>query len=151
MGKRTKWVLAITAVAVLAAIAWRFLAGAKPVDQSLLAADHVDFIGELPVPDGGSITFFFLLPHSQPMALLVRHRDPRFGANPEFQEIWLDRYGGFNPHIDVSPATPLESKLVGLLLSATIKTNAGEHGWEPPNPERLKWIIQRIQDRKSPW
>jgi hypothetical protein len=72
-------------------------------------------------------------------------------GNPDFQEIWLDRHGGFNPHIDVPPGSELESKLVVLLRTATVRTNVAERFSAPPRAERLRWVIERIRDRKTKW
>jgi len=143
------------AAAAVVALALSFMAKRqplKPLDQQVLAADGIEFLGQDFPADGGSRGFFFRLPHGQPMVLLVRHRDARKGGNPEFQEIWLDRIGGFETYVDVRPSSPLETKLVTLLQVATVRPNTRFS--EPPNApnaEQLKWVVDRIQDRKSKW
>ena len=150
VSKRTKWIF-IVLILVVAVLVIAFIRQAtKPLEQQVLAANKIEFIGEDFPADGGSFAFFFRLPYRQPMALLVRNRQERMG-NPDFQEIWLDGHGGFNPHVDVQPGSELESKLVALLRTATLRTNAADRYSAPPRAERLIWVIERIQDRETKW
>ncbi len=128
----------------------------QPLEQQVLSANQLEYISEDFPPDGGSHVFFFYMqpPRHQLLALLVRQRNPAFGGNPDFQEIWLDRTGGFGTYTDVRPGSALESKVIQLLSTASLRTNANETFVDPANPpnlERLKWVIERIKDRKSKW
>jgi hypothetical protein len=82
--------------------------------------------------------------------LLVVHRRPKEeGGNPDFQEIRVTGYRG--SRAEVPAESPLERKLIELLRTAVIKTNDVPKYSESPKPERLLWIVQRIQDRRSKW
>ena len=145
-----------------AAIALRLLAAAtvtapigcgsrRPLDQQVLSANHLEYIAEAFPADGGSRMFLFYMqpPEHRQLALLVRHRN---FTNADFQEIWLDRNPGFGTHTDVQPGSALEVKLIQLLQTATINTNADlQFITHPPSLDHLKWVTKRIQDRKSKW
>lgn len=148
---RIKWIVAAVALLALIVGGAYVLWVSRPLERQVLSAQHIEFIGEAIAADGGSHAFFFRLSYGRPMALLVRHRLAGFGANPEFQEIWLDRSNAFITHIEIQPGSELERKLVGLLRTATPKTSAAETFMTPPRPERLAWVIERIQDRKTKW
>jgi hypothetical protein len=94
--------------------------------------------------------FFFHLPGKQYLMLLLVHRRPKEeGGNPDFQEIRVVGYRGTKT--EVAAESPLERKLIELLRAASINTNDAPRYSEPPKPERLLWIVQRMQDRKSKW
>ena len=142
--------VAVVVVAVALISAW--FQGRRPLtEQEVLAADHLDFVEEMPVPDGGSYVFSFRLPHKRSLAIQVLHRRADLGGNAEFQEIRIDRLGAMNPYIDVRPGSALEEKLLMLLQSATIDTNATPSYASLPSPPRLQWLCERIRDRKSKW
>ncbi len=82
---------------------------------------------------------------------MVLHRQAVLGGNPNFQEIRIDRYGGFALYVDVKVGSKLEKKLLDLLQTATVNTNRADNYIRPPKSENLKWIVQRIQDRRSGW
>jgi len=153
--RRKAIVFGVVAVAVLAAaliVAW--FHNMRPLtEQEVLAANRVDFVEEMPIPDGGSYVFHFRLPHKRSMAIQVVHRRAEMGGNPDFQEIRLDRLGGMNPYIDLRPGSPLEAKVLSLLQSAGIYTNAAASHPEftSPKPERLRWLTERIVDSKTIW
>jgi len=153
MSKRAKWVIAVLTVMVLLLVAAFIRQTTRPLEQQILAAKHIEFMGEAFAADGGSFAFFFRLPDHQPLALLVRNRLEGMG-NPDFQEIWLDHNLIFTSHIDLEPGSELESKLIALLRAATVNANTSERFSFPPQsprPERLSWVIERIQDRKTKW
>lgn len=120
--------------------------------KEVLSAQHLEFVGEMPIPDGGSLVFHFLLPHRRGLAIQVLHRHDFLGGNPKFQEIRLDRSGAMKAYIDLRPGSELETKLLSLLETATCD-NKGRpaYGWQLPTPERLKWLRERIRDRTSKW
>ena len=149
MPRYLQWLLAV--VAILAIGGFVIYDRSRTLEEQIHSASSVTFIGEAPVTDGGSYTFFFLLPRRHQMALKVRHRRPDMGGNANFQEIWLDSSGGMNPHLDLQPGSQLESKILTLLESATCKANAREDFMTPPTQERLRWVVERIRDRKSVW
>ena len=138
------------ALAITLLLAFYVYFNTRPLEQQIMAADSMEFIGELPMPDGGSELFYFRLPHHQSFEMLIRHRRADFGANPDFQEIWLDR-SGMNSHIDLQVGSELEKKLIILLRIAKCNTSAGPKYLTAPSSERLKWALERIQDRKAPW
>jgi hypothetical protein len=145
--------LAIVVMAAVTLIAGWFHSMRPLTEQELLAADHLDFIEEQAIPDGGSFVFFFALPHKRSVAIQVLHRRADMGGNPDFQEIRIDRLGAMNPYIDLRPGSPLESHLLSLLQTARTDTNAAVPHTEFtfPRPERLRWLMDRIRDRKAKW
>jgi hypothetical protein len=145
--------LAGAAVITVALIAGWFQSMRPLTEQEVLAAKRVDFVEEVPIPDGGSYVFHFRLPHKRSMAVQVVHRHTGMGGNPDFQEIRLDRFGAMSPYIDLRPGSPLEAKLLSLLQNAGIDTNAAAPDAEftSPRPERLRWLMDRIRDRKAKW
>ena len=151
MSRQIRWAAIGIVALVLIAGGFVIYDRSRPLEEQIRSAMHLTFIGEEPVLDGGSYTFFFELPRHRPMALKVRHRRADLGGNAEFQEIWLDRTGGMNPHLDLQPGSELESKIITLLGSATCKTNSGRHFTTPPRRERLQWVVERIRDRKTTW
>ena len=150
MLRRIKWALVIAVVGVLAVTAFVFSSRTKPVEQQVMEADRLEFIGEDFPLDGGSRAFFFHMPGKQYLMLLVVHRGAvKDRGKPDFQEI---RIHGYQRRLtDVEAGSALEEKLVALLRTATINTNEGRHYSARPKPESLLWIIERMQDRKSTW
>jgi hypothetical protein len=132
------------------AVAILFNRRSKPIDQQIMAADRLEFFGEGFPSDGGSRAFSFYLPRKQYLVLLVVHRGPKAeGGKPDFQEIRVQGYRG--TRAEVPSGSPLENKLIALLRTAAINTNEGQRYSAPPKPERLLWIVERMQDRKSTW
>src|SRR5438876_830288 len=120
-----------------------------PLDQQVLAAEHLEYLAEAFPADGGSRVFFFYVhpPQRQLLAVIVRHRNAALGGNADFQEIWLDRGGGFGTHTDVQPDSALEAKLLQLLRTAMINTNADLHIiTHPAKLDHLKWVAERMKD-----
>src|SRR5580765_5030593 len=91
------------AIVVAAGVALTVGCSRPPLDQQVLNAQRLEYVAEAFPTDGGSRVFFFYThpPERQMLALLVRHRNPALGGNADFQEIWLDRGGGFGTHTDV--------------------------------------------------
>jgi len=150
MLRRIKRALIIAVVGVLAVAVFVFSRPVKPVEQQVMEADRLEFIGEDFPSDGGSRAFFFHMPGKQYLMLLVVHRGSvKDRGNPDFQEI---RIHGYQRKLtNVVAGSALEEKLVALLRTATINTNEGRHYSARPKPERLTWIIERMEDRKSTW
>ena len=85
--RRKAIVLGVVAVAVLTAaliVAW-FHTLRPLTEQEVLAANRVDFVEEMPIPDGGSYVFHFRLPHKRSMAIQVVHRRAEMGAIQTFR------------------------------------------------------------------
>jgi len=122
-----------------------------PLDRRILAATQIEYLGEDFPLDGGSRDLFFRLKNGGGMVLQVCHRDPRFGGNPDFQEIWVSADARFKTYIPVAPGSALERKIVSLLGSATCASKPEASLREPPRPEALRWAIERIEDRKTKW
>jgi len=149
MTRRIKWTLVIAVVVVLAVSATAFSRRSKPVEEQVMAAERLEFIGEDFPADGGSRAFFFHLPRKQYLMLLVVHRGPvNQGGNPDLQEIRIHGYRA-RREVNVPAESPLEQKLISLLRTAGINTNEGRSYSAPPTPERLLWIIERMQNRNS--
>ena len=144
-------VVAIALVMVALVVTW--FHGMRPLnEQEILAADRVMFDGECPIPDGGSCVFDLRLPHNRSMQVQVVHRRPDFGGNPEFQEIRLYRFAGPDRCINLQRGSALEAKVLALLRAADISTNGAADGFPTqPTAERLRWLIERILDRKTKW
>jgi len=148
---------AVTASRLLATATISVMLGCgsrQSLEQQVLSADHLEYLAEAFPSDGGSRVFFFYMhpPKHQLLALMVRHRNPALGGNADFQEIWLDRGGGFGTHTDVQPASALEAKLLLLLQAATIGTNAELHvTTKPASLDHLKWVTERMTDRRAKW
>jgi hypothetical protein len=150
--RRITWTLAIAAVGVLAAGVTFSVGELRPVEQQVMAAERLEFIGEDFLADGGSHAFFFHLTHKRLLMLQVVHRSAVHpGGRPDFQQIRIRGYGAARNAVDVRAESPLEQKLIALLRTATINTNEGQTYSEPAKPERLLWIIERMQDRTSKW
>jgi hypothetical protein len=150
MSRRASWSLILIGLAAFSAVAIALTRRAKPIDEQIMVADKLEFIGEDFPLDGGSRAFFFHLPRKQYLMLLVVHRRAKEdGGNPDFQEIRVTGYRG--SRADVPAESPLETKLIELLRTAVIKTNDVPKYSEPPKPERLLWIVQRMQNRRSKW
>jgi hypothetical protein len=149
MRRRLK-VVAVGVTVVVAALIAAYFYSMRPVtEQEVLAADRIDFVSEMPIPDGGSYVFSFRLPHNRSLVIQVLHRRADLGGNAEFQEIRIDRLT--KPYIDVRPRSALEAKLLALLQTARIDTNATPSYATLPSPERLQWLCERIRDRKAKW
>ena len=145
-----KRALVVVVVGVLAAAFFVFFRQVKPVEQQVMEAKTLEFIGEDFPLDGGSRAFFFHMPGKQYLMLLVLHRGPvRDGGNPDFQEI---RIHGYQRKLtNVVAGSALEQKLISLVRTARINTNEGRQYSARPKPERLTWIIERMEDRESTW
>ncbi len=143
--------MAIALVTVALIGAW--FHGMRPLnEQEILAADKVTFEGECAIPDGGSYMFDLRLPHNRSMQVEVVHRRPDYGGNPEFQEIRLYRFAGPDRCINLQPGSVLEAKVLALLRAADIGTNGAADGLPTqPTAERLRWLSERILDRKTKW
>ncbi len=125
-----------------------------PLEQQVLSAQRLEYLAEAFPADGGSRVYFFYMhpPQRQMLALMVRHRNAALGGNADFQEIWLDRGGGFATHTDVQAGSPLETKVLRFLGTATINTNADLHIiTHPADLDHLKWVVERMKDRNSKW
>ncbi len=150
---RIKWVAcALVVVGSLITTSlwfWR----ATPLERDLLKAGHIEFTGWSSYWDGGSRSFAFELPGSHSMVVFVPHRNAAFDGNPDFQEIWLGDDAEMRQTL-LKSSSALETRLLTLLQTATIKTNPGATltNWPwTPTPGELKWLATRIQDRKSKW
>jgi hypothetical protein len=148
----TKWiVLLIVWLLASAALVWigTIRRSSLPIETVLAKTDHVEFRGESIINDGGSRWFDFRARGYGWFAVKVRHRSPD-GGRPDFQEILLLRRA--RDYFALEPRSSSEQQFLRLLQSATIKTNHLEPD-DParPTPERLQWLVQRIQDRKSTW
>ena len=148
---QTKWI-ALVILLVVGGIFWAWIVrtrSALPVDAVLSQAEHLDFVGQNMVNDGGSRIFDFHARTYGWFAVLVRHRSADFGARPEFQEIRLWRRG--RDHLVLEPKSQNEQRLLRLLRSASINTNRWGGTLASPSQERLRWLIDRIEDRGSTW
>jgi hypothetical protein len=118
---------------------------ADPVEQQLLTAERLEFFGADFPAEGGSPDFFFLLPLQQPLALLSgQRRSADEFIPPDFQTIVIT---GNRGRTNVSAGSALEEKLLTLLRTATINTNAGRGHDVRPSSERLQWLIERVENR----
>ena len=115
----------------------------------LLRVDHLEFVGEHSVNDGGSRLFDFRAGSYGWLGVLIRHRNPDFDGYPDAQEIGLWRRG--QDYFVLVPQSPSEQRLLALLQSASVNTNRWGGTPDCPSQDRLRWIINRIRDRKSPW
>jgi hypothetical protein len=148
--RAASWTLVCVCLIALLGIGILFTRRAKPIEQQIMAADRLEFVGEGFPLDGGSRAFSFYLPRKQYLTLLVVHRGPKAeGGNPDFQEIRVLGYRG--TRAEIASGSPLENKLIALLRTAVINTNDGQRYSAPLKPERLLWIVERMQDRKSTW
>jgi hypothetical protein len=144
--------IGVAAVALLAVLAWLRLA--IPFQRYLLSAKHIEYTGLSSYWDGGSRSFAFKLPGWPSMVVFVPHRNPELGGNPDFQEIYLGPNDEAKRQVRVEPGSGLETRLLILLRTATAKTNAetSPTNWPwAPTTKDLKWLAERIQDRKSKW
>jgi hypothetical protein len=132
-------------------IVWQFI---KPLDRQILSASHIEYYGKCALWDGGSRFFEFRLPYWHSMVVFVSHRNADFGGNRDYQEIRLGPSEKSMRDLTLEPGSVLETKLVALLRTAKVKSGRGRNlsnrVWAP-TPDDLKWIIERIQDRKSAW
>jgi hypothetical protein len=88
------------------------------------------------------------------MVVFVPHRNPELGGNPDFQEIYLGSNDEAKRQVRVEPGSRLETRLLTLLRTASAKTTAetSPTNWPwAPTTKDLKWLAERIQDRKSKW
>jgi hypothetical protein len=94
------------------------------------------------------------LPYGHSTQVFVHHRNPVFDGNPDFQEIRLQPNAATNVRMPLEPGSALEAKLVTLLQTARVKANEdgslSNQVWAP-HASDLKWLVERIQDRKSKW
>ena len=149
MHRRLK-VVTVGMTLVVAALIAAYVYSTRPLtEQEVLAADRLDFVSEMPIPDGGSHVFTFRLPYHRALPIQVLHRRADLGGNADFQEIRIDR--ATRPYIDVRPGSVLEAKLLVLLETASIDTNATPSYATLPSRERLQWLCERIRDRKTKW
>jgi hypothetical protein len=154
MTGRMKWAarIVVAVAAPLALLAWLRLA--MPLERYVLSAKHIEYIGFSSYWDGGSRSFAFKLPGCRSMVVFVPHRNPELGGNPDFQEIYLGPNDEAKRQVRVEPGSALETRLLTLLRTATAKTNAATSltNWPwAPTTKDLKWLAERIQDRKSKW
>src|SRR5688572_5306647 len=96
MKPRPKWFLVIAALLASIVVALFLKSRNTPVEQQIMTANSLQFLGEDFPLDGGSRAFFFYLPRNQYLILLVRHRRPvAEGGNPDFQEILVQDDRGY--------------------------------------------------------
>ncbi len=138
----------MAAIAIASVFLWP---RGKPLDQLIMAADHLVFIGEATPPEPGDAIFLFLLPEQRPMAMQVRPHTGNGASNAGKPEIWIDRNIGFEARtrLPVKPQSELENKLVGLISRARPVTNHVPHITVSPRPERIEWVLQRVKERQG--
>jgi hypothetical protein len=150
---RGKWIFcALVVMVAITAVSLRLLREGS-VERHLLRAGHTELTGWSSYWDGGSRSFAFELPGSHSMVVFVPHRITTFGGNSDFQEIWLGNDAEMQQTLLI-PGSALETRLLALLQTATVKANRGTipTNWPwTPTPGELKWLATRIQDRKSKW
>lgn len=118
-------------------------------DSALPKVGHLEFVGEHMVNDGGSHIFDFRAGTYGWIGVMVRHRSAEFGASSGFQEIRLWRRE--QEYLVLEAQSQSEQHLLRLLGSASINTNRWSGTPSRPSDERLRWLINRIQNRKSQW
>lgn len=154
MSTRVKWAVSILVAASALFTILILLRAATPFESHVLSAKRIELTGWSSYWDGGSRSFAFELPSSRHMVIFVPQRHPEFGGNPDFQEIWLGPNKEGMHQVCLKPASALEARLLALLQTATVTTNtrASPTNWPwTPTPRELKWLAERIQDRKSKW
>jgi hypothetical protein len=140
---------------IVAAIALdEWITRESPLEQEVLAAQSMEFLGVDYPSDGGSKVFCFRLDGVRPLFLLIHHRSGKSGGDPEYQAIWIEQNDGFEAYVNVREHSKLEKKIVALLQSAEIKPDTNARFAKPshsPTQDKLSWAIERIRDRKSKW
>lgn len=138
----------IAALSALIIVLWQ----AVPFQRCVLLVNHIEFIGWGSYWDGGSRSFTFSLPGWRTMVVLAPHRNEAFGGNPDFQEIWLGPDEETKRQVCLKPGSALEAHLLTLVRTASVnqEPSSTNRFWRPTLYE-LKWLAERIQDRKSKW
>jgi len=154
MTPRVKWAgrVLVSVVLLLALLILLWLA--IPFERCLVVAKHIELTGLSSFWDGGSRSFAFKLPGWRSMVVFVPHRNPEFGGNPDFQEIWLKPNDASTRQVCLRPGSALETHLLTLLRTASVKANleASLTNWPwAPASKDLKWLAARIEDRRSKW
>ena len=127
---------------------------ATPFACYISSAKQIELTGWSSYWDGGSRSFAFRLPGWRSMIVFVPHRNVALGGNPDFQEIWLGPNKAAMRQVCLEPGSALETHLLTLLRTASVKENqeASSTNWPwTPTPKDLKWLATRIQDRRSKW
>lgn len=154
MSSRTKAAIAVAAIALSAVGIFFVHQLRKPFLQQLSTARYVELIRKGSIWDGGSRYFVLRLPYWHTAVVFVPHRNPGLGGNPGFQEVWIrpDEYSrdGFQ----LEAGSELEAHVVSLLRTAAVAAprpgSPEDRVWEP-TPDDLKWLVERIQNRRSKW
>lgn len=154
MTPRVRWAgrLLVGVALLLALFALLWLA--IPFERCLLVANHIELTGWSSYWDGGSRSFAFKLPGWRSVVVFVPHRSPELGGNPDFQDIWLGPNNASMRQIRLRPGSALETHLLTLLRTASVKANreASLTNWPwAPTSKDLKWLAARIEDRRSKW
>ena len=154
MTLRVKWAISfLLGGAILVAlfvVLWLVI----PFERCVLVVKHIELTGWSSYWDGGSRSFAFRLPGWRSMIVFVPHRNATLGGNPDFQEIWLGPNKTAMRQVCIKPGSALETHLLTLLRTASVKENreASLTNWPwAPAPKDLEWLAARIEDRKSKW
>ena len=145
---KLKRIAVVFASAAVVAIGWIFLLPLFASPESMIRnAKRVEFVGESYYADGGSVGFNLLAKPRGEFQIILMHRKGGMGGNPAFQEMFV-ALG--KERIVVAPGSGLEKDILGLVSAAVLNTNHWKLVGEPKR-ERLQWLLERIQNRASPW
>jgi hypothetical protein len=154
MTSRVKWagsvLVGFAALFALLVAIWL----AIPFERCVLVVKHIELTGWSSYWDGGSRSFTFSLPGWRSMVVFVPHRNAALGGNPNFQEVWLGPNKAAMRQVGLKPGSTLESHVLSLLRTATVKESqaASSTNWPwTPTAKDLTWLAARIQDRTSKW
>ena len=154
MTPRAKWagrvLMGFAILFALFVVLWLVI----PFERCVLVVKQIELTGWSSYWDGGSRSFAFRLPGWRSMIVFVPHRNAALGGNPDFQEIWLGPNKAAMRQVCLKPGSALETHLLTLLRTASVKENqeASSTNWPwTPTPKDLKWLAARIQDRRSTW